>query len=163
MIYGLLGRVTHVLSIETVVAELVHDDFICREIVRTRTACDYTVNSKKKGGLAQLVPVRSVLEVAYRADSEYYILNGTCLAASADINNFLQGSHAVFNSQSFSCKFVSRSFQTVGDNHALTDMTEAPAGSQGYYDLVAFPEMFSCLLKSFIGISKKPGRVFPCE
>ena len=33
VIYSLLRRMTHVFCIETIVAELVHDDFICREVI----------------------------------------------------------------------------------------------------------------------------------
>ena len=79
----LVRRMAHVFSIEAVVAQFVHDDFICREIVCRimrihaevdRAAAKEIVDAEKKGGFADLIAVRPVFEMTYRADCEYYLL-----------------------------------------------------------------------------------------
>ena len=82
----LLGRVAHVFGVEAVIAELVHHDFVCREIVGRvswvhaevhRTSVEEVVDAKKKSGFSDLVAVGSVLEVAYWADCEDQLLSVT--------------------------------------------------------------------------------------
>ena len=82
----LLGRVAHVLGVEAVIAELVHHDFVCREIVGRvswvhaevrRISSEEVIDAKKKSGFADLVAMGSVLEVAYWADSEDQLLSWT--------------------------------------------------------------------------------------
>ena len=61
----------HVRSIETVVPELVKDDLVRREIIRAvREGPASLVDSQEEGGLAQLVAVCPVLQVAYRRNRE---------------------------------------------------------------------------------------------
>jgi hypothetical protein len=85
----------HVLCVETVVAELVHHDFVCREIIGRMTwgyaqvhrkPPEKIVYAQKKGGLAYLVAVGPILEVTYRTDCEYelFLLASFCGSADPD-------------------------------------------------------------------------------
>ena len=82
----LTGRVAHVFSIEAIVTEFVHNDFISRKVVGEveriqaeidRTSFQELLDPEKQGGLADLIPMGSVLEVADRAYSEDELLGNT--------------------------------------------------------------------------------------
>ena len=73
--YRLLGRMHQVFGIETVVAELVQQDLIGRKVLAPfRGGVADIFDGKDQDALAQLVPMRSVLQVTDRGDREYEFL-----------------------------------------------------------------------------------------
>ena len=82
---GLCGWMAHVFRVEAVVTKFVHDDLVCREIVRYvewshaeiyRKSCHEFFDAEQEGGLADLVFMGSILEMADRADREDELLAG---------------------------------------------------------------------------------------
>ena len=68
--YCLKSRMTHVFSIESVVAKFIHHDFIGREIIGSHVFCcvEYLICSHKKRGLADLIAMSTFFEMSERAD-----------------------------------------------------------------------------------------------
>lgn len=65
------GRgVRHVGVVEAVVAQVVHEDFVGGEVVANAALALQPVDGQQQGGLAQLVAVSSVAEVAYGTHRE---------------------------------------------------------------------------------------------
>ena len=65
-----VGRVYEVRIVESVVAQFVHHQFISRKIRCIRIGMHQLVNSEQEDSLAQGVGVKSIADMAYRADSE---------------------------------------------------------------------------------------------
>ena len=62
---------THVFRVEPVVSQFIHNYFVCREIVCFIRMIPYgRIHTEKKGCLAELVAVSSVLEMSDRTDCE---------------------------------------------------------------------------------------------
>ena len=151
----------HVLCIEPVVAQLVHHDFISREVVAS--FAPYLFYAKQEGGLAELIAMRSVLEVAYRADSEYDVLSGSGLSVSADAYDLIKSSCGFIKAEPFSAELICRSLKAVGYDEVLFHMPETPACAEGYDYLSTFPEMPSGLFQFFVSMGKKGFSVFTSE
>ena len=103
------GRMAHVLSVETVVAQLVHHDLICREIVGRVQVCRKILYEilypQEQGGLADLVPVCSVLEMTYRTDCEDELFAFAAFCAGADVYDSIKGIRHFRRGKSFPDKF----------------------------------------------------------
>ena len=67
---GRFGRMHHVPLIETVVAQVVHQDFVGREIAALGQAFRQCVRGQNQRRLAQRVLGRSVAQMTYRTDGE---------------------------------------------------------------------------------------------
>ena len=74
IVYGLLGRVHHVFCIETVVPQLVHHQFVGREVGGVARPCHGGVHGEVESGFGQGVGVGAVREVPDWRDGEYELL-----------------------------------------------------------------------------------------
>ena len=71
IIDGLSGRMHHIFRIETVIPQLVHHDFISREIYALpRMVLHHALRRHQQGALTELVSVRPVFQMTYRTHSE---------------------------------------------------------------------------------------------
>lgn len=144
VIYGLGRRMAHILCIETVVSQLIHHYLIRREVV-TSGMCD-VIDGQHQGGLADLVPVRPVLEVSYGAYCEYEFLVGT------HFFDLGQKECRLVRLQQHPFEFPGIAFQTVGYYDTLFYMPVAPTCTEGYDDLAAVLEEGNGILKARVGV-----------
>ena len=150
----------HIFCIEAVVAELVHNYLICREIVSSHTFALWTVrqsrksrhhllNTQEESRLADLVAVCPVLEMADWADCKDKLFGCEsgifCSAHCTEVYDSLQGGSRLLHRQAFAAELRRRPLEAVGDDEVALQVSEAPACSEGYDDLIAFAEMLCSL------------------
>ena len=64
--YSLVGRMNHVLLVETIIAKFIEEDLVSRKIVRVMVGLAHLIHRQQQGCLAQLVLVETILEMAER-------------------------------------------------------------------------------------------------
>ena len=160
----LFGGMAHIFRIEAIVPEFVHHYFVSWEIVgniewsHTEVGwkfCHQFFDSQEKRGFADLVFVSSVLEMAYRADSEYELFSYTSLCTVAKINDPVKCSDDFLAGETHTEEVCSWLFEAVGYNPVGCSVSEAPACSESYDDLVAFKKPFSGAFQRCIGLDEE--------
>lgn len=106
IVHCLQGRVQHVFRVEPVVSQLVHDYLVCGEIVAVPGVRAYFVHSQEECRLAELVAVRPVFQMPYRAYRE----NRFPSAVPCDM---LEKPYGFVHRKPFPCKFLRVPFQAV--------------------------------------------------
>lgn len=72
IIHRLLARMQHIRSIKTIIAQIVHHQFVGWEIVHPLGETRHQrIGRQKKRRFAQLIAVRSVFPMAYRTDRQH--------------------------------------------------------------------------------------------
>ena len=156
----------HVIGIETVVAELVHHDFVGREIFApVMEDGAEPVSGKQQGGLADLIAVRPILEMSDRADSqdEAFSSDAGSLVRTVVPDDFRQGLDGVLGFHAFSDELAGIPLETVGDNDVSGYVSVAPAGAEGYHDFVAAVPEVGCLMEPVVGIFKEGLGISSCK
>ena len=72
--YGLFGGMHHVFLVETIVAQLIQEDFVGGEIMGIVKCLTNLIHSQKKSRFTQLVLMQAVLQVAQRRNGEDKLL-----------------------------------------------------------------------------------------
>ena len=121
---SLVGRMDHIFFIKSVVAELIEKDFVGREIMGIFVGHTHIVHGEKHRGLAQLVFVEPVFQMAQRRNGEDELLIGIILQQRSQL---LLG---LFGSETLSDKLVGGQFMAVGDHLARSFVTKDPRGAQ---------------------------------
>ena len=130
IVHGLVGRVDHVGGIETVVPQFVKHDLVGWKIFTTlRELRQNLVQSEQKGAFAELVAVRSVLEVTDRGDGEQEFL------VRMPPDHIHKKGRRLADREPSAGKFPRVDLEAVGDGLARTDMFVNPRRSEGDYDL----------------------------
>ena len=104
---SLRGRMAHVFGIETIVTQFVHNYLVCREIFCT--VSNDGVDSQQQSCLAELISVRSVLEMTYGTHCEDVFFSFTTVG----LDDVLQKSGNLLNLKPFTLKFGGRMLETV--------------------------------------------------
>ena len=172
IVHGLRGRMAHVFRIESVVAKLVHDDLVCREIVCNiershaqidRKPCHKLFNAKQQSGLADLVFMGSILEMTDRADCEYELLLDASFSRAAKVDYSLQCRNDFLARQAQTHEVGCRLLEAVRYDALGSPVLETPACSEGYDDLIAFHKMISGCLQGRICVGDELFACLACE
>ncbi len=63
----------HIICIKTIITKFIHHDFIGRKIVTIRPSAAQFIRREKQSGLTYLIPMHTVFDMPYGADSEKYL------------------------------------------------------------------------------------------
>ena len=136
ILYGLLGRVKHILFVEAIIPQLVHKELIGREVEEVVLllwgACSQELMDRtEKQRLTKLVLHGAILEVPYRGNGKEYFHIG--LFFSYQGQNVLQRSLYLSQREQFFPENLLGLLMTVGHDIARIQMLIYPSRSQGYH------------------------------
>ena len=142
IIHRLIGGMHHVFFIETVVAKLVEEDLVSREIMGVVEVLAHLIHRQQQSGFAKLVLVKAVFQVAQGRDGEDELLVGNSLQ---QIRKQLDG---LLHREEDPFEVARRKFMTVGNHTSSCFFTINPRGAQADDDPSGRLKMLVCLGKA---------------